>query len=105
MIILIHIHLSHLLKNKNQNIRNHLFLKAQRYKKMKHNTEGSQVVDLIKWFLQLVSLFIRVQRIPAGHGVEMSLVWFQEFTEPTKFTMLQLKMEKKKKIWLTNKKT
>lgn len=55
-------------------------------------------MDPVKWFLQLISLFIRVQRIPAGHGVGMSLVWFQAFTTPTKFIVLQLKMEKKKKI-------
>lgn len=52
-------------------------------------------VGLIKWSPQLISLFIRVQRIPAGHKVEMSFVWFQEFKEPTKSIMLQLKMEKK----------
>jgi len=60
---------------KKKHLRNFLFLKAQGYTKIKHSTE---VVELKKWFIQLISLFLRVQRIPAGDTVEMSLVWFQE---------------------------
>lgn len=74
IIILIRIHLSHLLKKKK--VRNLPFLKAQRYKKMKHKWRP-WVADRIMGFLQLILLFIRVQKFQPDTGWKWVLFHFQ----------------------------